>query len=186
MKLFVLTLVEEDAYDWFHDSDDCEFKTIQDLMHAFLERWGDDQVETYNELVDAFMEKWKEKELPDIKTDSSDIKMDAPIEKVVEDVETAEFIDVNQLRIWKLHLASTSNYIEFSTPIELKLHSEQEMEFHLEILEEPINESVIDQGEIEFEVVEYPNNSNPHPPPKNPSLQKRSSTTLMEIMKQCP
>jgi hypothetical protein len=84
MKLFVLTLVEEDAYDWFHDSDDCEFKTIQDLMHAFLERWGDDHVETYNELVDAFMEKWKEKEPPDIKTVSSDIKMDAPIEKLTE------------------------------------------------------------------------------------------------------
>jgi hypothetical protein len=84
MKLFSLTLVEGDAYDWFHDSDDNEFKTIQDLIHAFLERFGDDQVETYNELVDAFMEKWKEKEPPDIKTISSDIKMDAPIEKLTE------------------------------------------------------------------------------------------------------
>jgi hypothetical protein len=133
MKLFVLTRVEEDAYDWFHDSDDCEFKTIQNLMHAFLERWGDDQVETYIELVDAFMEKWKEKKLPDIKAGSSDIKMDAPIEKVVEDAETVEFIDVNQLRISEAHLANTSNYIECSTAIELELHSEQEMEFLFEI-----------------------------------------------------
>jgi hypothetical protein len=38
MKLFVLTLVEEDAYDCFHDSDDYDFKTIQGLIHAFLER----------------------------------------------------------------------------------------------------------------------------------------------------
>ena len=94
MKLFVLTLCEEDAYDLFHDSNDNEFKTIQDLMHAFLERWGDDQNETYNELVDAFMEKWKEKEPPDIKTNNSDIKVDAPIEKLTEDIETTYFICV--------------------------------------------------------------------------------------------
>jgi hypothetical protein len=138
------------------------------LIHAFLERWGDDQVETYNELVDAFMEKWKEKEPPDIKTGSSDIKMDAPIEKLTEDIKTTEFIGVNQLRISEAHLASTSNYIGYSDLIELELHSEQEREFHLEIPDEPINESLIDQGEIEFEVVEYPNNSNPHPPPEEP------------------
>jgi hypothetical protein len=54
------------------------------------------------------------------------------------------------------HLASASNYIGYSDLIELELHSEQEREFHLEILDEPINESLIDQGEIEFEVVEYP------------------------------
>jgi len=86
----------------------------------------------------------------------------------IEDVETIEFIDVNQLRISEAHLASTRNYIEFSTLIELELHIEQEMKFHLEIPKEPINESLIDQGEIEFEVVEYPNNSHPHPPPEEP------------------
>jgi hypothetical protein len=95
MKLFSLTLVEGDAYDWFHDSDDNEFKTIQDLMHAFLERFGDDQVETYNELVDTIMEKWKGKEPLDVKTISLDIKMDAPIEKLT-GVEATQFIYVNQ------------------------------------------------------------------------------------------
>jgi hypothetical protein len=40
MKFFVLSL-EEDAYDWFHDSDDYKFKTIQGLIHAFSKRWGD-------------------------------------------------------------------------------------------------------------------------------------------------
>ena len=43
--------------DWFHDSEDNTFKTIRDLLLAFLERFGDDHDETYNELVDAFMEK---------------------------------------------------------------------------------------------------------------------------------
>jgi hypothetical protein len=49
MQLFVMTLCEDLAYDWFHDSDDNEFKTIQDLLFAFLERFGDDQDEIYNE-----------------------------------------------------------------------------------------------------------------------------------------
>jgi hypothetical protein len=35
MKLFVMTLCEEDAYYWFHDSDDNKFKTIQDLCMHF-------------------------------------------------------------------------------------------------------------------------------------------------------
>jgi hypothetical protein len=52
-------------------------------MHAFLERFADDHDETYNELVDAFMEKWKEREPPDIKMINLDIKMDAPIEKLI-------------------------------------------------------------------------------------------------------
>jgi hypothetical protein len=73
--------------------------------------------------------------------------------------------EVGQELVWS---ASTSNYIGYSNLIELELHSEQEREFHLEIPDEPINVSLIDQGEIEFEVVEYPNNSNPHPPPEEP------------------
>jgi hypothetical protein len=94
MQLFVMTLCEEDAYYWFHDSDDNKFKTIQDLMHAFLERWGDDQIETYNELVDAFMKKWKEKNLPDIGTINSDVKIDTSpdsIEELKEIIETMQF-----------------------------------------------------------------------------------------------
>jgi hypothetical protein len=87
--LFVLTLCEEDAYDWFHDSD-CEFKTIRDLMH--------DQDETYNELVDAFMEKWKEKELSDIETINSDIKIDTPPDPIEE---VKEIIQAIQLAIEK-------------------------------------------------------------------------------------
>jgi hypothetical protein len=40
MKLFVLSL-EEDAHDWFSDFADNKFKTIKDLINAFIEKWGD-------------------------------------------------------------------------------------------------------------------------------------------------
>jgi hypothetical protein len=68
-------------------------------------------------------------------------------------------------------LAEAEACIEYSDPIEPELHSEQEKEFHLEIPEKPIDESVIDQEEtkeIEFEVIENPDNSTPHPPPEEP------------------
>jgi hypothetical protein len=70
--------------DWFLVHEDNSFKTIQDLLHAFLERFGDDQDEIYNELVDDFMEKWKKKNLPDIRTISSDIKIDTPPDPIEE------------------------------------------------------------------------------------------------------
>ena len=40
MKLFVLSL-EEDALDWFTEQDDDKFKTLQEILDAFNERWGD-------------------------------------------------------------------------------------------------------------------------------------------------
>jgi hypothetical protein len=61
MQLFVMTLCEDLAYDWFHDSNDNEFKTIRDLLFSFFKIFGDDRDEIYNELVDAFMDKWKRK-----------------------------------------------------------------------------------------------------------------------------
>jgi hypothetical protein len=35
MQLFVMTLCEDLAYDWFHDSDDNEFKTIRTCCLPF-------------------------------------------------------------------------------------------------------------------------------------------------------
>jgi hypothetical protein len=64
-------------------------------------------------------------------------------------------------------LAKAEVCIKYSDPIEL--HNKQEREFHLEILEEPIDKLLIGHEEtknFEFEDIEYPNNSNPHPPPK--------------------
>jgi hypothetical protein len=116
------------------------------------------------------MEKRKEKEHPDIKIVSSDIKMDAPIEKLMEVIKATELIYVNQLKILEAHLAIASNYIGHSDLIELELHREHEEEFHLEIPKEIEDESFVDQEEFEFEVVEYPDNSNPHPAPEEPPL----------------
>jgi hypothetical protein len=42
MQLFVMNFCEEYVYNWFHDSEDNTFKTIRDLLHAFLDRFGDD------------------------------------------------------------------------------------------------------------------------------------------------
>jgi hypothetical protein len=81
------------------------------------------------------------------------------------------------------HLAEAIDYVEYSDPIEPELHREQEKEFHLEIPEEPIDESVTDQEEteeIEFEVVEYPDNSNPHPPPEEPISSEKIFDNLDE------
>jgi hypothetical protein len=47
MKLFYWTLCEGYACDWFLDYEDNTFNTIHGLLHAFLERFGDDQDETY-------------------------------------------------------------------------------------------------------------------------------------------
>jgi len=106
MKLFIF-FFDDDDIGWFTELKDKQFKT-------------------YKELTNDFMEKWNEKESPDIKIVSSDIKMDAPIEKLTEVIKSMKFICVNQLKILESHLASASNYIGSSDLIELELHSEQE------------------------------------------------------------
>ena len=72
------------ACDWFLLQEDNSIKTIQDFLHDFLERFGDDQDEIYNELVDDFMEKWKRKNLLAIKTTNSDIEVDSPPDPIEE------------------------------------------------------------------------------------------------------
>jgi hypothetical protein len=177
MQLFVMTLCEDLAYDWFHDSDDKEFKTIRDLLFSFLERFGDDRDEIYNELVDTFMDKWKRKNLPDIKTISSDLKIDhppGPIEELTEMIQNVQFSHIEQLIAMEADFTET--YIEHPDLIELELHNEKDKEVHMEIPDESMDESVIYVEEIEefeFENVEYLDNSSPHPPPEEPiSLKK--------------
>jgi hypothetical protein len=80
MKLFVMTL-EDDAYDWFHDLEDYKFKTIQGLIHAFLERWGDRHKDFH----------W---------LDAST----TPIKKLTEVIKATKFICVNSEKSWKLTL----------------------------------------------------------------------------------
>jgi hypothetical protein len=70
-------------------------------------------------------------------------------------------------------LASACNYIGYSDLIKIELHSEHEEEFCLEIMGDIDDDSLVDPEEFELEVVEYPDNSNPLPPPKEPiSLEK--------------
>jgi hypothetical protein len=92
-----------------------------------------------------------------------------------------KFIYAKQLKAMEARLAEAKACIEYSDPIEPKLHSEQEKEFRLEILDEPIDKSLTDQEEIEFEVVEYPNNSNPHPPPEEPISSKKIFDSYDEL-----
>jgi hypothetical protein len=84
MKLFSMTFDVEMPYYWFHDLPDKRFKTIQDLLHAFLEIFGHDQKEVHNELVDDFMETWKRKNLLAIETTNSDTEVDSPPDLIEE------------------------------------------------------------------------------------------------------
>jgi hypothetical protein len=158
MKLFILSF-DDDNLDWF-----MKFK--------------DNQVETCNELIDAFMEKWKEKESTDIKTVSSDNKDASPDsnKKFKEVMQAMEFIYAKQLKAMEASLAEIEACVEYSDLVEPEFPREPRKKIHLEIPEEPIDESVIDQEEtkeIEFEVVEYLDNSTPHPPPNEPIFSEK-------------
>jgi hypothetical protein len=84
IRLFVFTLVGEWESDWFHDSPDNTFKTIWELLHAFLNMFGCGQQELHNELVDIFMETWKNKNLSYMETISSDSEVDIPSSPIEE------------------------------------------------------------------------------------------------------
>jgi hypothetical protein len=90
MQLFVFTLVNEQASEWFHDSPDNTFKTIRDLLHAFLNMFGRSQQEVHDELVDIFMETWRNKNLSYIETISSDSEVDIPSNPIEELNETVQ------------------------------------------------------------------------------------------------
>jgi hypothetical protein len=84
MRLFVFILCGERENDWFHDSPNKTFKTLRDLLHAFLNLFGCSQHEIHNELVDGFMETWRRKNLSNIKTINSDIDIDTPSDPIEE------------------------------------------------------------------------------------------------------
>jgi hypothetical protein len=86
MQLFSWTLLEGNrpACNWFLLHEDNSIKTIQEILHDFLEIFGDDRDEIYNELIDDFMGKWKSKNLPDIEMISSDLEIDTPPDPIEE------------------------------------------------------------------------------------------------------
>jgi hypothetical protein len=115
------------------------------------------------------MERWKEKDSPNINTVNLDVKNDASPDsnqKFKEVIQAMEFIYAKQLKAMEARLAEAEACIKCSNPIELELHSEQKKEFHLEIPEEPMDESLTGHEEtkdFEFEMIEYLDMSNPHP-----------------------
>jgi hypothetical protein len=199
MRLFVFTLCGERASDWFHDSPDNTFKTIRDLLHAFLNLFGRSQQEIHNELVDNFMETWRRKNLPNIKTISSDIEVDAPsdpikeINEIVQNMQPSQeepceamneqFVAIeDQLEVIEDNFTET--YIEYPDPHELELDSEKYEEVHEEIPDESMDESVIyfeEVKDLELENVEYLDDSSPHPPPEEPVFLNADFENLMMV-----
>jgi hypothetical protein len=196
MQLFVFTLCGERAMSWFHDSPDNTFKTIQDLLHAFLNLFGRSQREVHNELVDNFMETWRRKNIPNIKTISSDIEVDAPsnpieeLNEITQNIQPSQeepceatkeqFVAIeDQLEIIGNDFSET--YIEYVDPHGLELDSEKFKEVHEEISDECMDESVIyfeEVRDLELENVEYLDDLSPHPPPDEPIFLKDNFENL--------
>jgi TPP-dependent pyruvate/acetoin dehydrogenase alpha subunit len=121
--------------------------------------------------------------LQNVDTISSDIEVDNPpdpikeLKEIILNMQYAhnkEFEAMNeqitamedQLGITEADFTET--YIDYPDPLELELDNEKDEEVHWEISNESMDESVSDSKEVkefEFEVVEYLDNSIPHPPP---------------------
>jgi hypothetical protein len=151
VQLFVMTLSGESFY-WFHDSPNKRFKTIWDLLCAFLEMFGHDRDKVYNELVEDFMEKWRNN-LLNIKTTNSYIAVDSPpdpskdLEEIIVNIQLApakQFEALNkQITAMEARLAEEETYMEYLDPLELELHSVKDEEVYWEILDEPMDEPII-------------------------------------------
>jgi hypothetical protein len=198
MQLFVFTLCGDRANDWFYHSPDKTFKTIRDLLHAFLNLFGRSQHEIHNELVDGLMETWKRKNLPNIKTISSDIEDGSPLDPIKEINEVVQNIQFphkeqceamneqfvaleDQLEVIEDDFIET--YVDYSNPHELELDSEKDKEVHEDIPDKSMDESVIHLEEVqefEFENIEYLDNSSPHPPPMEPISLEENLDNLEE------
>jgi hypothetical protein len=204
MQLFVFTLCDERGIDWFRDSPDNTFKTIQDLLHDFLGLFGRSQQEVHDELVDIFMETWRKKNLSYIETVSSNSEVDIPSNPIEEFNETVQNIQPSQeepceteneqslaiedqLEIMEDDFTET--YIEYLDPHGLELDSEKDKEVHVEISDESIDEPVIyfdEVKELEFENVEYLDNLSSHPPPDEPVYLKNDFENLEENFMMVP
>jgi hypothetical protein len=204
MRLFVFTLVGERESDWFHDSPDNTFKSIQDLLLAFLKQFGRHQQELHHELVDIFMGSWEYKNMSYMETISSDSEVDIPSNPIEEfnetvqniqpsqeepcETENEQFVAIeDQLEIMEDDFTET--YIEYSDPHGLELDSEKDREVHVEISDESIDEPVIyfdEVKELEFENVEYLDDLSSHPPPDEPVYLKNDFENLEENFMMVP
>jgi hypothetical protein len=157
-----------------------------------------------HELVDDFMERWKGKNLQDMDTISSDMEEDTPpdpikeLKEIILNMQIAhakqceaiqiahakQFEAMNeQLTAMEARLAEDETYIEYPDPLELELDNEKDEEVHGEILDESMDEPIIhfeEIKELEFENVEYLDDSSPHPPPEEPIFLKDNFENLEE------
>jgi hypothetical protein len=204
MQLFVFTLVRDREMFWFQDSLDKSFRTIQELLHAFLDMFGHGQQEVHDELVGNFMETWRKKNLSYIETISSDIEADIPSNPIEEFNETVQNIQPSQEepyeteneQFWaiddQLEIMDddfTETYIEYVDPHGLELNSEKDKEVHEEILDKSIDEPVIyfdEVKELEFGNVEYLDDLSSHPPPDEPVYLKDDFENLEESSMMVP
>jgi hypothetical protein len=146
---------------------------------------------------------WKHggENLPNIKTISSDIEVDAPsnpieeLNEITQNIQPSQeepceamneqFVAIeDQLEVMEDDFTET--YIEYSDPHELELDSEKYEEVYEEILDESIDESVIyfeEMKDLELENVEYLDDSSPHPPPEEPFFLKANFENLEENSK---
>jgi hypothetical protein len=199
MQLFVFTLCGDRANDWFHHSPNNTFKTIRDLLHAFLDLFGRGQQEVHDELVDNFMETWRRKNLPNIETISSDIEVDAPSDPIEElneitqnmqpsqeepcEAMNEQFVAIEDL-LEVIEDDFTETYVDYPDPHELELDSEKDKEVHEDIPDESMDESIIyfeEVKDLELENVEYLDDSSPHPPPEEPIFLNVEFENLMMV-----
>jgi len=186
MRLFVLTLVGERESDWFHDSPDNTFKSIQDLLHAFLKQFGRHDQETQNSLVDIFMGSWEYINMSYMETTSSDIEADIPPDPIEELKETTtnmqfaqeEPCETENEQYMIIEDDFTENCI-YSDPHGLELDREKDKEVHEEISDEPV--IYFDEvKELELENIEYLDDLSSHPPPDEPVYLKNSFENFEE------
>jgi hypothetical protein len=120
------------------------------------------------------------------------MKIDTPLdpnEELEEIIQTTQFSHTDQLEIMEAPFAEDETYIEYPDLIELELHSEKDREVHREILDESMDEPVTNLEEIkefEFEIIEYLDNSSPHPPPKEPIFLRDNFGNLDENSAMAP
>jgi hypothetical protein len=131
------------------------------------------------------MEKWRRKNLLNIKTTNSYIEVDSPLDpskdlkEIIVNVQLApakQFEALNeQITAMEARLAEEETYMEYPDPLELELHSVKDEEVYWDIMDGPMDEPIIhfeEIKELEFENVEYLDDSSPHPPPEEPIFLK--------------
>jgi len=86
-----------------------------------------------------------------------------------------------RLKIMEDNLIET--YIEYPDAMEIELHSEKDKQVYREISDESMDKPTTDFEEIkefEFEIVEYQDNSSPHPPLEEPISLKENLDNIKE------